>query len=141
MARPDATMKATKWVGLAAAIWVQASGGNAYTFAFYSPTLKKIFHYNQLQLNNLGVAKDIGENVGLLAGYLCNKLPAWAILSVGALFGFLGYGTVWLAVSQRIAPLPYWQVSVDTDPSALSEVESSVLKCGIGLRLSCKLKA
>ena len=59
---------ATKWVGLAAAIWVQASAGNAYMFAFYSPSLKSVLHYNQLQLNNLGVAKDIGENVGLLAG-------------------------------------------------------------------------
>lgn len=110
MVREETALEATKWVGLAAAIWVQASAGNAYMFAFYSPTLKSILHYNQLQLNNLGVAKDIGENVGLLAGLLCNKLPAWTLLCIGALFGFLGYGTLWLVVSGQIAPLPYWQM-------------------------------
>ena len=110
MVREGAALVATKWVGLAAAIWVQASAGNAYMFAFYSPSLKSVLHYNQLQLNNLGVAKDVGENVGLLAGLLCNKIPAWTLLCIGALAGFLGYGTLWLVVSGQIAPLPYWQV-------------------------------
>lgn len=110
MVREGTALVATKWVGLAAAIWVQASAGNAYMFAFYSPSLKAVLHYNQLQLNNLGVAKDFGENVGLIAGLLCNKLPAWILLCTGALFGCLGYGTLWLVVSEQIGPLPYWQV-------------------------------
>jgi hypothetical protein len=108
--RLGAAVTATKWVGLAAAMWVQASGGNAYMFAFYSSKLKSVLHYNQVQVNNLGVAKDLGENVGLLAGYLCNKVPPWALLSIGAAAGFLGYGVTWLVVSERIGALPYWQV-------------------------------
>lgn len=88
-------------------------------FAFYSPTLKYVLSYNQVQLNNLGVAKDFGENVGLLAGVLCNKLPPWTLLCTGALCGFVGYGSLWLVVSGQIAPIPYWQVS-----DRLSVVES-----------------
>lgn len=113
MANPGAALTATKWFGLAAAMWVQASAGNAYMFAFYSSKLKTVLHYNQLQVNNLGVAKDLGENVGLLAGFLCNKLPPWTLLSIGALTGFLGYGVTWLVVSERIQALPYWQVRED----------------------------
>ncbi|CAK9194291.1 unnamed protein product [Sphagnum jensenii] len=112
MANPGAALTATKWFGLSAAMWVQASAGNAYMFAFYSSKLKTVLHYNQLQVNNLGVAKDLGENVGLLAGFLCNKLPPWTLLSIGALTGFLGYGVTWLVVSERIQALPYWQMSV-----------------------------
>ncbi len=113
MANPGAALTATKWFGLSAAMWVQASAGNAYMFAFYSSKLKTVLHYNQLQVNNLGVAKDLGENVGLLAGFLCNKLPPWTLLSIGALTGFLGYGVTWLVVSERIQALPYWQVRED----------------------------
>lgn len=112
MVRASNALVATKWVGLSAAIWVQASAGNAYMFAFYSPTLKYVLSYNQVQLNNLGVAKDFGENVGLLAGVLCNKLPPWTLLCTGALCGFVGYGSLWLVVSGQIAPIPYWQMFV-----------------------------
>ncbi|CAM6051293.1 unnamed protein product [Sphagnum compactum] len=103
---------AKKWIGLVAGMWVEASAGNAYTFAFYSTKLKHVLHYHQFQLNNLGVAKDIGENVGLLAGALCNSLPPWVMLSIGATAGFIGYGMLWLVVSQQIAPLPYWQMCI-----------------------------
>ncbi|KAG6553598.1 hypothetical protein Mapa_004512 [Marchantia paleacea] len=102
----------TKWVGLAAGIWVQALAGNGNVFAHYSTALKNILQINQVQLNNLGVAKDFGENVGLLAGGLCNLLPTWVILLIGALECFFGYGIVWLVMSERIAPLPYWQMCV-----------------------------
>nr|XP_029152783.1 protein NUCLEAR FUSION DEFECTIVE 4-like [Arachis hypogaea] len=62
---------------------------------------------NQRQLTLLGVANDIGENVGLLPGLACNKFPPWAILLVGSLASFLGYGLIWLALSQTLKSLPY----------------------------------
>ncbi|KAL6952748.1 hypothetical protein U1Q18_050562 [Sarracenia purpurea var. burkii] len=37
------------------------------------------------QLTILGVANDVGENVGVLSGIACNKLPPWVVLSVGPL--------------------------------------------------------
>ncbi|GAV60964.1 Nodulin-like domain-containing protein/MFS_1 domain-containing protein [Cephalotus follicularis] len=96
------------WVGLAAAVWVQISAGNAYNFPLYSPALKSVLGFNQQQVTILGVANDIGENVGLLPGIACNKFPPWAVLLVGVVSCFLGYGVLWLAVSQTVQVLPYW---------------------------------
>lgn len=99
------------WVGLAAAVWVQIAAGNSYNFPLYSPTLKSVLGYSQQQLTILGVANDIGENIGILPGIACNKFPPWAVMSVGAVACFLGYGVLWLAVSRTVQGLPYWLVS------------------------------
>ncbi|XWS11747.1 hypothetical protein CRYUN_Cryun37aG0026700 [Craigia yunnanensis] len=96
------------WVGLAAAIWVEISAGNGYNFPLYSSALKSVLGLSQQQITILGVANDIGENVGLLPGIACNKFPPWAVLLVGVFACFLGYGVIWLAVSQYINGLPYW---------------------------------
>ena len=99
------------WVGLAAAVWVEIAAGNAYNFPLYSPSLKSVLGFNQQQVTILGVANDFGENVGLLPGIACNKFPPWAVLLVGTVCCFLGYGVIWLAVSQTVPNLPYWLVS------------------------------
>ena len=99
------------WVGLAAAIWVEISAGNGYNFPLYSSALKSVLGLSQQQITILGVANDIGENFGLLPGVACNKFPPWVVLLVGVFACFLGYGVIWLAVSQTINGLPYWVVS------------------------------
>lgn len=99
------------WVGLAAAVWVQIAAGNAYTFPLYSHRLKSVMGFTQQQLTMLGVANDIGENIGILPGIACNKLPPWVVLLVGVLTSFIGYGVLWLAVSRTVQALPYWVVS------------------------------
>ncbi|VFQ97953.1 unnamed protein product [Cuscuta campestris] len=96
------------WVGLGAAVWVQIAAGNAYTFPLYSPSLKSVLGFSQQQLTILGVANDIGENVGILPGIACNKFPPWSVLLVGVACAFCGYGVLWLAVSQTVQSLPYW---------------------------------
>ncbi|GLT29608.1 hypothetical protein SLA2020_044630 [Shorea laevis] len=96
------------WVGLGAAVWVQIASGNAYNFPLYSHSLKSVLGFNQHHLTMLGVANDIGENVGLLPGIACNKLPPWVILLIGAFACFFGYGILWLAVSRTVQSLPYW---------------------------------
>uniref|UniRef100_A0A0E0LSX3 Uncharacterized protein n=1 Tax=Oryza punctata TaxID=4537 RepID=A0A0E0LSX3_ORYPU len=96
------------WVGLAAAVWVQMAAGNAYTFPLYSPAIKTALGYTQQQLAVLGVAKDVGENFGVVAGVLCNSFPPWVVLLVGAAFCFVGYGALWLAVSGAVVAMPYW---------------------------------
>ena len=58
----------------------------------------------------LGVANDVGENFGVVAGVLCNSLPPWLVLLVGAAFCFVGFGTLWLAVSGTVIGMPYWLV-------------------------------
>ncbi|CAK9256942.1 unnamed protein product [Sphagnum jensenii] len=101
-----------KWVGFVTAIWVQSIAGNNYTFANYSGALKTVMQYDQTQLNNLGVAKDVGKSFGLVAGFLADYMPTWAILLIGALEGLVGYGVQYLVVSQRVARLPFWQMGL-----------------------------
>ncbi|XP_008813131.2 protein NUCLEAR FUSION DEFECTIVE 4 [Phoenix dactylifera] len=96
------------WVGLAAAVWVQVAAGSAYNFPLYSPTLKSVLGYNQQQLSMLGVANDVGENFGMIAGVVCNRFPPWLVLLIGAASCFLGFGVLWLAVAQTVSGLPYW---------------------------------
>lgn len=101
-----------KWLGFVAAIWVQAICGNNYTFSNYSDVLKSLMSLTQLQLNNLSVAKDVGKAFGLLAGLASDQFPPSLLLVIGSVQGFIGYGVQWLVVSQRIRPLPYWQVTI-----------------------------
>ncbi|XP_072980262.1 protein NUCLEAR FUSION DEFECTIVE 4 [Typha angustifolia] len=96
------------WVGLAAAVWVQVAAGSAYNFPLYSHSLKSVLGYNQRQLTMLGVANDIGENFGMIPGVLCNRFPPWLVLLIGGASCFVGFGVVWLAVSQTVTGLPYW---------------------------------
>ncbi|XP_024970330.1 protein NUCLEAR FUSION DEFECTIVE 4-like [Cynara cardunculus var. scolymus] len=96
------------WVGLAAAVWVQIAAGNAYAFPLYSHTLKSVLGLSQQQLTILGVANDFGENVGILPGLASNKYPPWLVLLVGVFASFIGYGVIWLAVSQTVLNMPYW---------------------------------
>ncbi|RDX95812.1 Protein NUCLEAR FUSION DEFECTIVE 4, partial [Mucuna pruriens] len=102
----------SKWVGLVAAVWIQAISGNNYTFSNYSDALKFLMHLTQMELNNLSVAKDVGKAFGLLAGLASDKFPTWAILLIGSMEGLIGYGVQWLVVSHRIQPLPYWQMCI-----------------------------
>jgi len=67
---------------------------------------------NQQQVTILGVANDVGENFGLLPGIACNKFPPWALLLVGSVLCFFGYGVIWLAVSQTVSNLPYLLVTM-----------------------------
>ncbi|GFY80768.1 hypothetical protein Acr_01g0005770 [Actinidia rufa] len=104
----------TPWVGLGASVWLQMASGNAFTFPLYSHSLKSVLGFNQSQVTMLGVANDIGENVGIVPGIACNKFPPWVVLLVGALASFFGYGVLWLAVSRTVESLPYWLVSSDS---------------------------
>ncbi|CAN1134566.1 Protein NUCLEAR FUSION DEFECTIVE 4 [Linum perenne] len=106
------TADTLKWLGLVTAIWVQAISGNNYTFANYSHSLKSLMNLTQLQLNNLSVAKDVGKAFGLLAGLASDRFPTWVLLLIGSIEGLIGYGVQWLVVSQRISPIPYWQMCV-----------------------------
>ncbi|XAR57989.1 hypothetical protein NMG60_11026313 [Bertholletia excelsa] len=104
------TSPAAKWLGFVMAIWVQAIAGNNYTFSNYSDALKSLMLLTQLQLNNLSVAKDVGKAFGIVSGLASDHVPTSLILIIGAVEGLVGYGAQWLVVSQRIRPLPYWQM-------------------------------
>lgn len=83
-----------------------------YAFGTYSPIIKRSLHYNQRQINALGVAKDIGDSVGLVAGSLCDVLPPWGLVLFGAVQNLLGYGWLWLIVTGKTQPLSFWAICV-----------------------------
>lgn len=100
-----------RWLVFVAAMWVQSCAGIGYLFGSLSPIIKSSLSYNQRQVASLGVAKDLGDSVGFLAGTLSEVLPLWGALLVGAVQNFVGYGWVWLIVTGRAARLPLWAVS------------------------------
>ncbi|CAA7023132.1 unnamed protein product [Microthlaspi erraticum] len=110
--RSSSSSSALKWLGFVTAVWVQAISGNNYTFSNYSGALKSLMNLNQLQLNNLSVAKDVGKAFGILAGLASDRLSTPVILLIGCFEGLLGYGVQWLVVSRTITPLPYWQMCI-----------------------------
>lgn len=101
-----------RWLVFVAAMWIQSCAGIGYLFGSISPAIKSSLNYNQKQVARLGVAKDLGDSVGFLAGSLCEILPMWAALLVGAAQNFLGYGLVWLVVTGRAPVLPLWAMCV-----------------------------
>lgn len=101
-----------RWLVFVAAMWVQSCAGIGYLFGSISPIIKSSLHYNQKQVARLGVAKDLGDSVGFLAGTLSEILPLWAALLVGAIKNFIGYGCVWLIATHRIPTLPLWVMCV-----------------------------
>ncbi|CAI5474651.1 unnamed protein product [Closterium sp. Yama58-4] len=103
-------MAAAKWLCFVCCMWILSTAGTSGTFAIYSPVLKAVAGYDQKHIQALAVAKDVGESVGLVAGILCDWLPGWLMLLVGALHYLTGFGSLWLVASQRIQPLPFWQM-------------------------------
>uniref|UniRef100_A0ACD5WI37 Uncharacterized protein n=1 Tax=Avena sativa TaxID=4498 RepID=A0ACD5WI37_AVESA len=101
-----------RWLVFVAAMWMQSVAGVGYLFGSISPVIKASLGYNQRQVASLGVAKDLGGNVGFLAGTLCAVLPLWAALLVGAAQNLVGYGWVWLAVTHRVPVPPLWAMCI-----------------------------
>ncbi|KAJ0110731.1 hypothetical protein Patl1_03048 [Pistacia atlantica] len=101
-----------RWLVFVAAMWIQSCAGIGYLFGSISPVIKSSLNYNQRQVARLGVAKDLGDSVGFLAGSLCEVLPLWGALLVGALQNFIGYGWVWLIVTGRAPALPLWAMCI-----------------------------
>ncbi|KAM7509271.1 hypothetical protein LguiA_019724 [Lonicera macranthoides] len=101
-----------RWLVFVTATWIQSCAGIGYLFGSISPVIKSSLNYNQRQIARLGVAKDLGDSVGFLAGSLCEVLPLWAALLIGAVQNFVGYGWVWLTVTGRAPILPLWAMCI-----------------------------
>ena len=100
-----------RWLVFVAAMWLQSMAGIGYLFGAISPVVKDALGYNQRQVATLGIAKDLGDCVGFLAGSLSAMLPPWAMLLIGAVQNFIGYGWLWLIVTKQAPALPLSMVS------------------------------
>jgi hypothetical protein len=75
------------------------------------PRKKQVLGYNQAQLNLLGFAKDLRAYFGTVAGLAINIIAIWGLLSLGSIQSLVGFRVLWLVLSARITPPPYWLVS------------------------------
>ena len=103
-----------RWFGLAVASWVEACAGVSYMFSLYSQSFKDQFGYNQQLVDLVGMAKDIGGNVGIVSGWVGDVAPTWVVLAIGAAQNFVGYGLLWLLLamssssSSSVTSAPRW---------------------------------
>ncbi|KAK7302255.1 hypothetical protein RJT34_13140 [Clitoria ternatea] len=101
-----------RWVVFVCAMWDMSFAGTAYMFGSISPVIKSSMGFNQKQMAFLSVAKDLGDNVGLLAGKISEVCPTWGVFLVGVLQNVVGYGLVWLIVTHQFPSLPLWMLCV-----------------------------
>ncbi|KAM0914483.1 hypothetical protein ACQ4PT_011480 [Festuca glaucescens] len=91
-----------------ACLMILSASGATYAFGIYSTALKVSLGYDQRTLNTLAFFKDLGSNVGLIAGLLNEVAPTPAVLAVGAVMNLAGYLMVYLAIAGRTARPPLW---------------------------------
>ncbi|KAJ0795061.1 putative MFS transporter superfamily [Helianthus annuus] len=101
-----------RWLVFVASMWVQSCSGIGYMFGSISPVIKKTMGYNQRQIAALGVAKDIGDAIGFVAGSLCEIAPIWVVLFIGVVQNLVGYGLVWLTTIHTLPELPLWVLCI-----------------------------
>ncbi|XWS51425.1 hypothetical protein CRYUN_Cryun12cG0175300 [Craigia yunnanensis] len=101
-----------RWLVFVCSMWVQSCAGVGYLFGSISPVIKSAMGYNQRQIAILGVAKDLGDSIGFVAGSLCEILPIWVILVIGVVQNFVGYGLVGLVIANILPDLPLWVLCV-----------------------------
>lgn len=99
-----------RWIVLAASSWMEASSGTSYMFGMYSQNFKTTLGYNQKMVDGVGMAKDIGGNVGITSGFVGDYCPCWVVLLIGAIQNAFGYGMLWLALTGRIPNPTFWQM-------------------------------
>ncbi|TKY73653.1 NUCLEAR FUSION DEFECTIVE 4 [Spatholobus suberectus] len=101
-----------RWVVFVCAMWDMSFAGTSYMFGSISPVIKSSMGFNQKQVAFLSVAKDLGDNVGLLAGKISQVSPIWGLILVGVFQNVVGYGLVWLVVTHQFPALPLWLLCI-----------------------------
>lgn len=99
-----------RWFMFFGSLLIMSTAGATYMFGSYSSDIKEALGYDQTTLNLLSFFKDLGANVGVLAGLLNEVTPPWFILLIGGILNFFGYFMIWLAVTKRISKPQIWHM-------------------------------
>eukprot|EP01018_Ginkgo_biloba_P035052 Gb_41719 [translate_table: standard] len=100
----------SRWMMAVASFFILSFAGSNYIFGIYSQTIKTTLGYDQETIDTLAFFKDLGANVGIIAG-LINELSApWVVLTVGSAMNLTGYLMIWLSVSGKVAKPAVWQM-------------------------------
>lgn len=99
-----------RWFTVFASFLIMSVAGGSYVFGIYSTELKSTFGYDQQTLNTLSFFKDLGGNVGIIAGLINEITSPRVILLVGAVTNFGGYFMIYLGLTKKIAQPKLWQM-------------------------------
>ncbi|KAL1189037.1 Protein NUCLEAR FUSION DEFECTIVE 4 [Cardamine amara subsp. amara] len=99
-----------RWFMFFASLLIMSTAGATYMFGSYSEDIKETLGYDQTTINLLSFFKDLGANVGVLAGLINEVTPPWVVLFIGAILNFFGYFMIWLAVTKRISAPQVWHM-------------------------------
>ncbi|XP_043705269.1 uncharacterized protein LOC122655098 [Telopea speciosissima] len=101
-----------RWFMVFASLLIMSAAGATYMFGLYSNEIKTSLGYDQTTLNLLSFFKDVGANVGVLAGLINEVTPPWVVLVIGAVMNFGGYLMIWLAVKGTISRPQVWHMCI-----------------------------
>ncbi|KAL6133455.1 hypothetical protein ACLB2K_065690 [Fragaria x ananassa] len=99
-----------RWFMLFASMLILSVAGATYMFGLYSNVIKTSLGYDQTTLNLLSFFKDLGGNVGIIAGLVNEVTGPWVVLLIGSGMNFFGYFMIWLAVTGRTSKPRLWQM-------------------------------
>lgn len=99
-----------RWFMVFASLLIMVTSGATFLFGTYSKDLKSSLGYTQQKLNTVSLFKDMGSNIGIVAGLLSEVAPPWLVLIIGAVFNFFGYFMVWLSITDKISRPALWQM-------------------------------
>ncbi|PON41095.1 Major facilitator [Parasponia andersonii] len=99
-----------RWLMVFATFLLMVASGASYVFSLYSNDIKSVLGYDQTTLNLIGFSKDLGNNIGILAGLINEVTPPWVVLSIGAVLNFVGNFMIWLAVARKIPAPKLWHM-------------------------------
>ncbi|KAF3441806.1 hypothetical protein FNV43_RR15721 [Rhamnella rubrinervis] len=101
---------ASKWFMVFASLLIMSVNGSGYMFGLYSNDIKSSLGYDQSTLNLISFFKDLGGNLGILAGLINEVSPTWVVLSIGVVMNFFGYFMIWMSITGRTVKPHVWQM-------------------------------
>ncbi|XP_019198679.1 PREDICTED: uncharacterized protein LOC109192478 [Ipomoea nil] len=110
-----------RWFMFFSCLLLMSAAGGTYIFGIFSEEIKTSLGYDQKTLNLVSFFKEIGANVGIIAGLINEVAPTWLVLLVGAAMNFSGYFFIWLGVTGRIAHPRVWWICLSICVGANSQ--------------------
>ncbi|KAJ7263691.1 hypothetical protein O6H91_Y140400 [Diphasiastrum complanatum] len=102
----------SRWMTMVASCFIMACNGTVYAFGNYSQTMKLTLGYTQEEITTIGFYKDLGNNLGIVAGLLQDFAGPWLVIVLGSILNVVGSLVIWLGITERIAPPSVWQMSL-----------------------------
>ena len=68
--------------------------------------------YDQEVITTSAFFKNLGENIGIIAGLINEFSAPWVVLTMGSAMNLTRYLMIWLSVTGRVAKPTWWQMYV-----------------------------